>query len=110
MGVVQSGINRVLGMAAAGAVAYKAKKEADEKAANKLIAKQEAAAKKVKQIQEAKKKQRRNFMTYLSQMPTSLGGVVGDLPKDLQKTIAKTYSKSERTTLMDRMDKERGKK
>ena len=49
-------------------------------------------------------------MTYLSQMPTSLGGVVGDLPKDVQKTIAKTYSKSERTTLMDRMDKERGKK
>ena len=40
MGVIQSGINRALGMAAAGAVAYKAKQEA----ANKLIAKQEQAA------------------------------------------------------------------
>lgn len=106
MGVIQSGINRTLGMAAAGAVAYKAKKEA----ANKLIAKQEAATEKVKQIQEAKTKQRRNFMDYLSKMPTSLGGTVGELPKDVQKTIASTYSKSQRRTLMDRMDRENGKK
>ena len=49
-------------------------------------------------------------MTYLSQMPTSLGGVVGELPKDVQKTIASTYSKSERRSIMDRMDKEHGKK
>lgn len=103
---IQSSINRALGIAAAGATAVRARIDA----ANKLIAEQEAAAKKVKQIQEAKKKQRRNFMTYLSQMPTSLGGVVGELPKDVQKTIAKTYSKSERRSIMDRMDKEHGKK
>lgn len=42
----QGDINRVLGMAAAGATAYKAKIEA----ANKLVAKQEAAAQKVKQV------------------------------------------------------------
>lgn len=102
----QGSINRALGVAAAGATAARARIDA----ANKLIAKQEAATEKVKQIQEAKKKQRRNFMTYLSQMPTSLGGVVGELPKDVQKTIASTYSKSERRSLMDRMDKEHGKK
>ena len=51
MGVIQSGINRTLGMAAAGAMAYKAKKEA----ANKLLEKLEQAAQKVKQVQQAKK-------------------------------------------------------
>ena len=47
----QGDINRVLGMAAAGATAYKAKKAA----ANKLLEKQEQAAQKVKQVQQAKK-------------------------------------------------------
>lgn len=47
----QGDINRVLGMAAAGATAYKAKMEA----ANKLLEKQEQAAQKVKQVQQAKK-------------------------------------------------------
>ena len=47
----QGDINRVLGMAAAGATAYKAKMAA----ANKLLEKQEQAAQKVKQVQQAKK-------------------------------------------------------
>ena len=47
----QGDINRALAMAAAGATAYKAKKEA----ANKLLEKQEQAAQKVKQVQQAKK-------------------------------------------------------
>ena len=47
----QGDINRVLGMAAAGATAYKAKAAA----ANKLLEKQEQAAQKVKQVQQAKK-------------------------------------------------------
>lgn len=102
----QGSINKALGVAAAGATAARARIDA----ANQLVEKQEQAAQKVKQIQEAKKKQRRNFMTYLRQMPTSLGGVVGELPKDVQKTIASTYSKSERRSIMDRMDKEHGKK
>lgn len=58
-------------------------------------------------IQEAKKKQRRNFMSYLAQQPTSLGGTVGDLPKDMQKQIASQYSKADRRKLMDQMDKEK---
>lgn len=58
-------------------------------------------------IQEAKKNQRRNFMSYLTQQPTSLGGTVGDLPKDMQKQIASQYSKADRRKLMDQMDKEK---
>ena len=106
MGVIQSGINRTLGMAAAGAMAYKAKKEA----ANKLLEKQKQAADKVKQVQQAKKTQRRNFMAYLGKMETSLGGTVAELPKNVQHEIAKTYTRSQRKTIMDRMDRENAKK
>ena len=56
--------------------------------------------------QEAKKTQRRNFMSYLAQQSTSLGVTVGDLSPDTQKQIASQYSKSQRKTMMDRMDKE----
>lgn len=56
--------------------------------------------------QEAKKTQRRNFMSYLAQQSTSLGGTVGDFPTTLQRQIASQYNKSQRKTMMDRMDKE----
>ena len=102
----QGDINRVLGMAAAGATAYKAKVAA----ANKLLEKQEQAAQKVKQVQQAKKEQRRNFIAYLGKMETSLGGTVAELPKNVQHEIAKTYTRSQRKTIMDRMDRENAKK
>ena len=102
----QGDINRVLGMAAAGATAYKAKAAA----ANKLLEKQKQAADKVKQVQQAKKTQRRNFMAYLGKMETSLGGTVAELPKNVQHEIAKTYTRSQRKTIMDRMDRENAKK
>ena len=102
----QGDINRVLGMAAAGATAYKAKMSA----ANKLLEKQEQAAQKVKQVQQAKKAQRRNFIAYLGKMETSLGGTVAELPKNVQHEIAKTYTRSQRKTIMDRMDRENAQK
>lgn len=98
----QGNINRVLGMAAAGATAYKAKAAT----ANKLLEKQKQAVDKVKQVQQAKKTQRRNFMAYLGKMETSLGGTVAELPKSVQHEIAKTYTRSQRKTIMDRMDRE----
>ena len=67
---------------------------------------QSIAMDRVSRQQEAKKTQRRNFTTYLSQQPTSLGGTVGDLPMPLQRQIASQYNKSQRKTMMDRMDKE----
>lgn len=99
----QSSINRLLGtFAGAGFVG----KNRDKLAFNDNIQKQEEAKSKVKQIQEAKKTQKRNFMSYLAQQPTSLGGTVGDLSPDLQRQIASQYNKSQRKTMMDKMDKE----
>lgn len=71
-----------------------------------LEERQEMAMKKTSEQAEAKKKQRRNFKTYLAQQPTSLGGTVGDLPSDLQKKIASEYSRSDRKRMMDQMDRE----
>lgn len=55
---------------------------------------------------EAKKAQRRNFMDYLGKQSTSLGGTVSQLPPAMQKQIASQYTKSQRRTMMNRMDKE----
>ena len=67
---------------------------------------QSIAMDRVSRQQETKKTQRRNFMDYLSKQTTSLGGTVGELPMPMQKQIASQYSKSQRKTMMDRMDKE----
>lgn len=48
-------------------------------------------------------KNRRKFMDYLRKQDTSLGKV-GDLPPGIQKSIAKSYSASERKKLMDAAD------
>lgn len=53
----------------------------------------------------AKTKQKRDFMSYLQSQPTSLGGKVGDLPEALQKTIAAQYTKSQRKSMMDKIDR-----
>lgn len=50
------------------------------------------------------KKKRRRFIDYLKSQPTSLGGKVGDLPANLQKEIAATYSKTQRAKIMDAAD------
>ena len=54
------------------------------------------------QIQQTKT--RRNFMDYLAQQSSSLGGKIGDLPESVQKKIAKEYSSAERKKLMDEED------
>lgn len=71
-----------------------------------LRERQNQAMKKMEEQAEAKKTQRRNFMAYITQQPTSLGGTVGDLPKEAQKQIASQYTRSQRKTMMDRMDEE----
>ena len=68
--------------------------------------KQSTAMDRMIKQQEAKKTQKRNFMSYLAQQSTSLGVTVGDLSPDTQKQIASQYSKSQRRTMMNRMDKE----
>ena len=68
--------------------------------------KQSTAMDRMIKQQEAKRTQKRNFMSYLAQQSTSLGGTVGDLPMQLQEQIASQYNKKQRKTMMDRMDKE----
>lgn len=96
----QSSINNVLGSVAR----FKAYKLARDVAAQKTANEQAEQLKAAKQQQQ---KNRRNFMRdYLAQQPTSLGGTVGELPKDVQKTIASQYDRAARRRMMDTMDKE----
>ena len=97
---IQGSVNQVISSIGAAASIGKGIKLQRDKV------KQELAQKQMKQQQEAKKTQRRNSMDYSSKQTTSLGGTVGDLPKDLQKQMASQYSKSQRKAMMDRMDKE----
>ena len=97
---IQGSVNQVISSIGAAASIGKGIKLQKDKV------KQELAQKQMKQQQEAMKTQRRNFMDYIAQQSTSLGGTVGDLPKSTQKQIASQYSKSQRKTMMDRMDKE----
>lgn len=97
---IQGSVNQVISSIGAAASIGKGIKLQRDKV------KQELAQKQMKQQQEAKKTQRRNFMDYLAKQPTSLGGTIGELPKSMQKQIASQYSKSQRKTMMDRMDKE----
>lgn len=81
------------------------KKETDD-----LIKKQEEAMADMERKKGAKTAQKRNFMEYLRKQPIALGdtssGTIGDLPKEAQKQIASQYTRSQRKTMMDRMDKE----
>ena len=56
--------------------------------------------------QEAKRKSRRNFLDYMKDEPTSLGGTFGELSPKIQKELAKSYSKYQREQIMNRKDKE----
>lgn len=69
-----------------------------------LMTFQENANSKAKQVSQAKRSQRRNFMEYLRKEPISGGGTIGDLPPHVQKSLAKQYTKSQRKQLMDRED------
>lgn len=57
------------------------------------------------QNKDMQRKTRRNFMRdYLSKQPTSFGGTVGDLPKNMQRQIANQYTPAQRKKLMDEVD------
>lgn len=72
-----------------------------------LMVRHQEAMQKVANKQDVKQKQKRNFMSYLKEQPTNLGGKIGDLPIAMQKTIAKQYSKQDRKKLMDTIDREK---
>lgn len=114
MGVIQSAINQTIGTAG---IVARLSPNFEKKAELRKIEKKERilqerlrmqkAMKKVANKQDAKQKQKRNFMSYLKEQPTNLGGTVGELPLNVQKQLAKQYSPAQRKQLMDTMDKER---
>ena len=60
------------------------------------------------QRQAKSRAKRRNFVRdYLSQMQTSMGGTVGELPPEIQKVIASNYSSKERRQIMNQQDREK---
>lgn len=71
--------------------------------------KQQQAMTRMSRQKEAKVKQTRYWKDYLAKMPYTVGtlsGKVGDLSPEAQKQIASNYTKSQRKTIMDRMDRE----
>lgn len=114
MGVIQNAINQTIGTAG---IVARLSPNLEKKAELRKLEKKEKilqerlrmqkAMKKVANKQDAKQKQKRNFMSYLKEQPTNLGGTVGELPLNIQKQLAKQYSASQRKKLMDTMDKEK---
>ena len=66
--------------------------------ANTNVQRMDKANKKVKQKQQAKKKQRRSFNDYISRMGFN------EYTKDIQKTIKASYNSKQRKEIMDKMD------
>lgn len=105
MGVIQNAINSILGTGAGFFTAAKIA-AANKKQTIQPKDRMKQSLEKVAKVNEAKQKQKRNFMNYLKTQKTSFGGTVGDLPYNLQKEIAKGYSPKQRKALMDKIDKE----
>lgn len=103
MGLIQSAIDRGALTAAAMmrmSTAAQAKRNLQRKAAQGSLldeyqqAKMKQGNMRAKAIVEVKKKQRRNFLDY-----------IGRLPKEEQRKIVNSYSKSQRYKLMNEIDK-----
>ena len=103
MGMIQSAIDRGALTAAAMmrmSTAAQAKRNLQRKAAQGSLLSEYQQAKiqqgnvRAKAIGEVKKKQRRNFLDY-----------IGRLPKEEQRKIVNSYTKSQRYRLMNEIDK-----
>lgn len=109
MGVLQNSINSMLGSAAFVAAMT----------GRNIMNRQQRIEKANKQAQEAAKareeqtkvmRKRRDFMKYLKDTVVSFGGEpvrVGDMNERAQKQVASGYTKSQKTALMDEVDKRR---
>lgn len=105
--IVQSSINQALSVAQSLAL----RKRSEEHRSELLQAKQnketERAQAALKKAQDQKRTSRRNFAAYMQNETTSYGKFK-DLPVNVQKDILKQYTKSQRQTIMNKMDAQRG--
>lgn len=101
---LQQSVNQVLSIA--GLLGRGIKSNVEETA--KAQAKEQAVTKKaqeaLKKEQERRRKTRRNFLDYMKDEPTNLGVSFGELESSVQKELAKSYTKTQRKKIMDRMD------
>ena len=106
MGVLQNSINSMLGSAAFAAAMT----------GRNIMNRQQRIEKANKQAQEAAKareeqtkvmRKRRDFMKYLKDVELGGGIKVGDLGVEAQKQVASGYTKSQKTALMNEVDKRR---
>lgn len=102
--MIQSAINRVLSLSAvlAGrtpqAEAVKVEKSIERDRQIK------AARQSLTKAQENVRRTRRRFIDYMRNEPTSFGLKLGQLPKDVQKTVLSEYTPSQRRKIMNEKD------
>ena len=104
---LQSSVNQVLSVAAILGGRRRTEVERSERIERAKQREEIAAQKALQKEQERKRKTRRVFNTYMQDEMTSYGRF-GDLPLSVQKSIEKQYTKSQRQTIMNRKDAERG--
>ena len=106
MGVLQNSINSMLGSAAF-AAAMTGRNIMNRQQRIKKANKQAQDVAKAREEQTKVMRKRRNFMKYLKDVELGGGIKVGDLGIDVQKQVASGYTKSQKTALMDEVDKRR---
>lgn len=111
---IQSSVNQVLSVAQS--LALRRRHEADRadaierretRAAERKSKESLKAQEALKKAQEQKRTSRRNFAAYMQNAPTSFGKFK-DLPANVQKDVLKQYTKSQRQTIMNKMDAQKG--
>ena len=106
MGVLQNSINSMLGSAAFVA-AMTGRNIMNRQQRIEKANKQAQEAAKAREVQTKVMRKRRNFMKYLKDVELGGGIKVGDLGVEAQKQIASGYTKSQKTALMNEVDKRR---
>lgn len=101
--IVQSSINQALSVAQSLALRKRSEEHRSELLQAKKSKETERAQAALKKAQEEKRASRRNFAAYMQNETTSFGKFK-DLPINVQKEVLKQYTKSQRQTIMNRID------
>lgn len=101
--IVQSSINQALSVAQSLALRKRSEEHRSELLQAKKTKETERAQAALKKAQEQKRSSRRNFAAYMQNEQTNIGKFK-DLPANVQKELLKQYSKSQRQTIMNRID------
>lgn len=101
--IVQSSINQALSVAQSLALRKRSEEQRSELLQAKKNKETERAQAALKRAQEQKRASRRSFSAYMQNETTSFGKFK-DLPINVQNEVLKQYTKSQRQTIMNRID------